>query len=941
MSRARDSFSLLDISLPAQTDSQRERKDVIVKIQKFLNEIKSKVKPDVFLASGPSSLPDPITDSRDVGILFHLFFTDSVAKMDDRELNVMIVYADYMRQILSFLIENGLSREKVDGMTLMKFICISLFFGPDRAIRAVAEKDNLWTEFRNTITDVFYKKLANINFILQDRRDLVQRASIIAMQAVLDETRNIYYTFLRDDYWDARKEDPSDTLYSETSSETSILEKSGKVSKEGGGRGLAKSGESVAQLDSLLTKGFRTISKQPTHAEECARAAPSHDTPAVQPSAWAAKQPVTFEYRDYPEFVYRQNTPVDATAGCTGVVKTLEKYHVPATSLITGLALGVSSGVASGIGNMTKEGKERAKPVLVPAPRPSLKDDMRVSSFDYDIHGTNIDEILGSVFRKTCFINEGARQETMKVILQRVLDDPETPDTTKEVALKQIDQMDVPKMHAQMSHLSALKAAKVFTKENADLERIPSIIPPPTFGNQTMTTNTVKSLFASMGIDSNQKFSIADPECKPLKYYLIPLAAKITSERLSEDQAYLLLSNIVTGSTLEQVQNAMYNDYIPFSEFWIFLQKTGNRTTSVDAFQRELDKVLKTTPEHVENAITKIKNLRIKIHMNEPDEAIRKKMTETQTIIDFRKFLRNHFPFSAALVDFLYKQKVSAQEMEELTNGVFNTAFPMPNKVYTYMEVMCSVLADEGKLSVLHPVFPIGGSKHERAKVSAIAAEKPKEEKVGSNNTEEGSSSTRRKKSRKKANVAALQGEAQAEVCSFAPQPQQRDFAPNRDNQYRPQQQQQNRQDYPRYRSNDQSRQEPRGPCILCTKLGHTREQCWRYPHPHPVANTPCTQCNGRHSGECRQNMSLGNVNNGPRPASGRFYNRGNNNDRGYQARNDDPALTTRGVEDLLKKRFDEYHQKMVAPLVQGLGNQGQQGIPPAAHLSYCQAHHP
>ena len=87
--------------------------------------------------------------------------------------------------------------------------------------------------------------------------------------------------------------------------------------------------------------------------------------------------------------------------------------------------------------------------------------------------------------------------------------------------------------------------------------------------------------------------------------------------------------------------------------------------------------------------------------------------------------------------------------------------------------------------------------------------------------------------------------------------------------------------------------------------------------------------------------MSLGNINNGPRPASGRFNNRGNNNDRGYQARNDDPALTTRGVEDLLKKRFDEYHQKMVAPLVQGLGNQGQQGIPPAAHLSYCQAHHP
>ena len=100
--RARDSFNLLDISLPAQTDSQRERKEVSAKIQKFLNEIKSKVKLDVFLASGPSSIPDTITDSREVGILFHLFFMESVAKMDDRELNVMIVYADYMSKFSRF-----------------------------------------------------------------------------------------------------------------------------------------------------------------------------------------------------------------------------------------------------------------------------------------------------------------------------------------------------------------------------------------------------------------------------------------------------------------------------------------------------------------------------------------------------------------------------------------------------------------------------------------------------------------------------------------------------------------------------------------------------------------------------------------------------------------------------------------------------------------------
>ena len=896
--RARKSSNLLDISLPAQTDSQRERREICAKIQDLLSEISSKAKQEIFITPACTS-PETISNQGEVESLLRIFFTDSMAKLKGHELAIVITYSDYARQILSFLIKIGLGRERVDGATLMRFVCISLLFGPDRAMRSIAEKDALWKEFHQTKADFNYKKLADINFMLSDRVEMSQRASAKLAQEILDEMRKIYYIFLRDDDWDARKENLLESFCSEpSSSETSDLEKSGQASKGKEEKSFAKS-EERAQPNARFTKYLKTIFKLPAHTEARVHAAPSRDTPTAQPSAWASQQPVTFEYRDYPEFVYRQNIPVDATAGCTNVVQALEKYNVPATSMVTGLALGVSSGVASSIGTMTKEGKERAKPVLVPAPRPSLKDDMRVSSFDYDIYGRNVDEILGSVFRKTCFINEGARQETMKVILQRVLDDPETPETTKEVALKQIDQMDVPKMHAQMSHLSALKAAKVLTKENADLEHIPSIIPPPTFGNQTMTTNTVKSLFASMGMHSKQKFSIGDPESKPLKYYLLPLAAKITSERLSEDQAYLLLSNIVTGTTLEQVQNALYNDCIPFREFWIFLQKTGNRTTSVEAFQRELDKILKTTPEHVEDAISKIKNLRIKIHMNESDEIIKKKLTETNTIIDFRKFLRNHFPFSAALVDFLYKQKVNAQEMEEMTHGVFNTEFNMPNKVYTFMEVMCSVLVDEGKFNEWNPVFPSGGSKHERAKVSAVDVGEPKE-----------------------ANVMALQTDVQAEIDSFVPKlAQQRDFAPRRNSHYRPQQQQ-NRQVYPNYRQDDQPRRETREICMLCNLAGHPKENCLKYPSNFPLADVPCSQCQGRHAGECRRSQPLRPD---PRqPPNGCFNNRGYNDNRGYTTSNDDHALILRGVENLLKKRFHQHHQRMVALLAQELGNQRQ-----------------
>ena len=925
MSRSR-SDAILDVTLPTDADVQRERREIQEAIQDFLFDIQLRVRPDVFQRLD-FSLSGSFSSRDDMAVLIDNFFTGTLDKLDSREFTIIVNYADYARQLLSFLVDNKLITGTLDGLSLMKFVCISLYLGPDRALKSLGRKDAIWREFRQNRADLFYTKLADMEYMLGNRALSIQRASIRSAQDILEEMRQIYYTFLRDDDWDPRKaEETAVSAEAETTtSSAEILDKRESEARMSRKQKQTAERSEPRELGKALFDIEKFVSKSSEHSERGAPSAPARErAPAAPPSAWTAQQPVTFEYRDFPEYVYRQNTPVDSTAGCAQVVKALEQYHIPATSALTGMALGVSSGVASGIGHLTKEGKERSKPVLVPAPRPSLKDDMRVSSFDYNIYGTTVDDILGSVFRKTCFINEGARQETMKVILQRVLDDPDTPNATKEIALKQIDQMDVPRMHAQMSHLSALRAAKVLTKENADLERVPTLIPPPTFGNQTLTTNTVKSLFATMGIDSNQKFSIGDPECKPLKYYLIPLAAKITADRLSEDQAYLLLSNIVTGTTLEQVQNAMYDDNIPFKDFWVFLQKTGNRATSVDTFQKELDKLLKTTPVHVEDAITRIKNLRIKIHMNEPDEMIKKKLTETNTILDFRRFLRNHFPHSAPLVDFLYKQKVNAQEMEALTNGVFDAEFSMPNKVYSFMEVMCSVLVDEGKMSVSTPSLTNSGfSKQERAKVSAIAPEKSQQKPKSENKSEEKSSKKKSKKGKSKANV----DETTADVCSFNPQfPQYRNDG-NRNNNYRPQQRPQNSQNM----RNDLK-------CDLCGMAGHHTESCWTYPGQQ-VSKQQCSTCTGFHPGPC-----LPRVSKSPRPApSNRFGGRGGYTNRYSQPRNDEATLGLKEVGELIKTQFEEYSKKLI-PLAQGLGNQvlgnqGQQMIPPTAHLSSCQFH--
>ena len=588
----------------------------------------------------------------------------------------------------------------------------------------------------------------------------------------------------------------------------------------------------------------------------------------------------------------------------------MQQFNVPSDHVATGLALGVSAGVASGICQLTKEGKALQKPTYVPVTLPTYGDDRKMLSFDYNIKGEDIDEILGSRFKNTVFVTEVARQETMKAIFQRVLDDPRTPPRTKYLILDQFDQLDVPRMHAQLTHTSALKATKVMNKANEDLEFSPETINPPELGNNFLTTTTVKNLFAISGLGPEDKFSISDPNSKPLKHYLLPLADIITTEGLSERGAYLLLCHVVKGVVLEQVKYAMTDEKIPFKEFWIILQKIGNKTTSADSFMKELEKVLYNKPEQIEDALMKIKNLRVKIHMNEKNESFRKQLIETNTIRDFFTLLERHFIGKAPFILMTYKQKINENEMEQLTNGLFDVSSQKPNKVYILMEIICSVLSDNGYMGSYVPSFP---AKTEKAKISAVDT-------VKGNNKKEQPFNRKQKR-------------AQVEALGDALLDQGRNVRNNYpSNNYPP------RQDRPQWQSN-QNVQNPteRTLCRLCGFNNHVKEDCAIYPND-PGTGQQCSTCPGFHSGPCTKPFRP----NDPRLGGPRIRN----NRPPYRApssrrhQRDDPALTQRDVAVLMKK-IDDINRSLSNKQGDGLGNGGLQGLPTNAMLSACRGDHP
>lgn len=905
---------------------------------------------------------------------------------------VLGVYCEGLAKILETLTMDK-KHKLLNGGTLLRFILIGLHFGPDRAMAALSLNDELWTKFKYKSLDKFYSKILKFS----EAMNVTDSPVWVQADANLATMRNVYYEFFRDDDF---VPDELEGGYDEKKAEEDIKKEVAEIMRKGRESTVrtvevpetnlpsgffktiipasttvtapvtSTSGGSSKGAQTLVTptkegpisstrvastphpQGRRftdisevsfekTVISDPKNPEKMKEGEGeyfpvSKSFRGLPTSAWDTFGPITSEYCEYPEYVFKKDSSSAPTTAARTTMETFQIYGVQPDSKEAGIAIGLSTGVATGIACLTKENKERNRGYVEEIPRPSLKDFREISYFDFNIEGRTADEILGSTFAKTKFISEGARLATKKAILQRVIDDPDTSEATRRIALDQIDKLDVPRMYSQNTYMSALKAAKMMALENPTLEKIPDLVPPPILGRNPMSSSMIKGLFASMGIGQDQKYSVNNPKSKPLKYYLLPLAAKITEERLSETGAYLLLCNILEGSTLEQVQNAMYEEKIPFEKMWIILQKTGSKSTSADAYGKELDQILSRKPEHIEEVLTRIKNIRIRMYASETDTLLRKKLIEKDTLSDFKILIRNFYPTSAPLIEMIYRSKINAQRLEGETHDAFDLNYSAPCPVYTMMETICSVIADDMKLNVNRSRHSHAYGRLEgRARINPVEAEE--DASASKTNTTSESQDQKKRKIKKPAKVnvtSAMNPPNGDRQIQQNPQQNQVPYRPNQPNTN--QNQNYNQQNQNRQNQNMSDRRGPRSQgagasygqrnqnqntnyqndstrCILCNMTNHTADRCYAYPNAIAV-DKKCEQCGGLHPGVCKRPQGPSNQ-----------YRGGSSGSYGMKQVTDLLVGLAQQCKDL-NTRMDS------------LGNQGNQGVPPAAFLTPTQA---
>ena len=81
--------------------------------------------------------------------------------------------------------------DKDNAESLVRFVIIGIAFGPDRALAAYKDLDDLWKNFRHTHDDDKFK-------------DFVLDQGLLDALGGLDDLRNLFYSYLREVWYDPR-----------------------------------------------------------------------------------------------------------------------------------------------------------------------------------------------------------------------------------------------------------------------------------------------------------------------------------------------------------------------------------------------------------------------------------------------------------------------------------------------------------------------------------------------------------------------------------------------------------------------------------------------------------------------------------------------------------------------------------------------------------------
>jgi hypothetical protein len=478
--------------------------------------------------------------------------------------------------------------------------------------------------------------------------------------------------------------------------------------------------------------------------------------------------------------------------------------------------LGTSLGIAHSINAFTKEGQRQQRDTIKVLPAPPDDIDLRVDSFDYNRDGTTAEEILGRRFSRLSFPSEAARLSTLRSIFSRVVDDPASSNVARHIALNQLGQFDHPKLTKQeVEHYISRSISRL------DTHLDPEIIPPPILGDNALDGKTYKTLQTRLGLGPSDRFSFDELNPGLLKNVLNNVSAVITNSGLREEEAYALLRRMTTGITYDTIQLAEFEQKIPFSEYWLIIQKTQKRTSSARDHEKRLKQILNSDKvENLEKTLNEIMVCTFKIHENETDPAYRKLITQRECLKNLRTFIRRHYSpyFSQINTCFMDRLRQVALEKNDSTFTNENTFHHQ--KVQIYLEIACEILAKYEPEEYQAP-----RPSHQRSNTYIHA--------MGGQDQQPNKNAPQQQQTQEQQRPPSRFNQR-----SNTPGPRNQD----RNQQYNSQQQ----------RPQTPGRRRPTYTCFLCNIQGHSYRECKKYPGMQPSQNGHCQQCGGAHHGECR-----------------------------------------------------------------------------------------
>ena len=591
------------------------------------------------------------------------------------------------------------------------------------------------------------------------------------------------------------------------------------------------------------------------------------------------------------EQIIQPNRSLDAP------IRALKAQGADPDSLLAAIVLAMSSGVAEGIGSSLKNKSGPQYRIRELSPAPSDQD-CRVDSFNFNIYGDSIPEILGDRFDNVTFPSEGARVAAAHAILQRVVDDPLTPNNTKIIALQELSQIDPPKQLKSQSQMSALEAVKLANYGIPSLSASGNIIPPPVLGTMsTYNNHIIKQLYYSLGMSQDEKFTVGDPICKPLKYFLPALSTAITSNRLDEEAAYSLLMSITKGDTYFHIRQGRFVDKTPFEEMWVTLQKTSSKSASPAGLMKELEAIFKNYPTDLEGSLGRIQTIRAQMFEDHPDEDERKMFTTKSTIQDFTNLIHKYYGTQASGIETTFRNRLAELQLEHSVRAREGRldGFREPNQINLFKEAICAHLSRPYGVTD-GPSRLFGG-----ADISLAAANPPRGKaeihsssmEAPSNPSNPGSNGSRGSKK----NKAGYMKNANEGSQTFFKPPQSQTHqpapapAPAQQQQYDPGQAQgeylnQGTTVVPQICLDNT----PRNSCCLCSKAGHWSNRCRLYPNQIPIEKQ-CPTCNGFHPFACKGGTQQGNEHyrhqtGQPQNRQGQYSNNNNNRPNNFNRNN-------------------------------------------------------